>query len=73
MSSTDTRIRAGHRWFRSCEGQPTQLTIQLARKIPLDPERHAEWMKVAVGLYTDNARRYRHGLRRIDPDGKPDE
>jgi carbonic anhydrase/acetyltransferase-like protein (isoleucine patch superfamily) len=44
-----------------------------ARLKPMDPQRQAEWMGLAVGMYTDNAKRYRHGLRRIDREGNPDE
>ena len=44
-----------------------------ARLTPIDPEQQAVWMDVAVRMYTDNAKRYRHGLRRIDQGGNPDE
>ena len=44
-----------------------------ARVKSIDPEKHAEWMKVAVTMYTDNADRYRHSLRRIDPEWNQDE
>jgi carbonic anhydrase/acetyltransferase-like protein (isoleucine patch superfamily) len=44
-----------------------------ARLKPIDPERQAEWIDLAVRLYADNAKRYRHGLRRIDHEGNPDE
>lgn len=37
----------------------------------MDPERQAEWIEFAVREYTDNAKRYRHGLRRIDQEGNP--
>jgi carbonic anhydrase/acetyltransferase-like protein (isoleucine patch superfamily) len=37
-----------------------------ARPKPIDPERQAEWIDLAVRLYVGNAGRYRHGLRRID-------
>ncbi|MBE3076111.1 MAG: gamma carbonic anhydrase family protein [Actinobacteria bacterium] len=37
-----------------------------ARLKPIDPEKHAEWIAVAVRMYADNAKRYREGLRRID-------
>jgi len=37
-----------------------------ARSKPIDPERQAEWIDAAVTLYAENAKRYRHGLRRID-------
>jgi carbonic anhydrase/acetyltransferase-like protein (isoleucine patch superfamily) len=43
-----------------------------ARAKPIDPQKHAEWMDVAVRLYLDNADRYRHVLRRIDQEGNPD-
>ena len=43
-----------------------------ARAKPIDPQKHAEWMDVAVRLYADNAKRYRQGLRRIDQEGNPD-
>jgi carbonic anhydrase/acetyltransferase-like protein (isoleucine patch superfamily) len=43
-----------------------------ARLKPIDPQRQAEWMDLAVGMYTDNAKRYRAGLRRIDQEGNPD-
>ena len=44
-----------------------------ARVRPIDPEKQGEWMDVAVRMYTDNANHYRHGLRRIDQEGNPDE
>ena len=44
-----------------------------ARVKPIDPEKQARWMDVAVGMYTDNAKRYRHGLLRIDQEGNLDE
>jgi len=44
-----------------------------ARVKSIDPEKHAEWMKVAVRMYTDNANRYRHSLRRIDQEWNQDE
>jgi carbonic anhydrase/acetyltransferase-like protein (isoleucine patch superfamily) len=37
-----------------------------ARARPIDPHKQAEWMAVAVRLYVDNAKRYQHGLCRID-------
>jgi len=37
-----------------------------ARSKPIDPDRQAEWIDLAVSLYAENAKRYRHGLRRID-------
>src|SRR5665647_1091564 len=37
-----------------------------ARPKPIDPERQAEWIELAVRLYVGNAGRYRRGLRRID-------
>ena len=37
-----------------------------ARSKPIDPDRQAEWIDIAVSLYAENAKRYRHGLRRID-------
>jgi carbonic anhydrase/acetyltransferase-like protein (isoleucine patch superfamily) len=37
-----------------------------ARAKPIDPQKQAEWMAVAVRLYVDNAKRYQHGLCRID-------
>jgi len=44
-----------------------------ARLGPIDPERQTQWMDVAVRMYTDNAKRYRHGLRRVDQEENPDE
>jgi carbonic anhydrase/acetyltransferase-like protein (isoleucine patch superfamily) len=44
-----------------------------ARAKPIDPQKQAEWMDEAVRLYVDNAKRYRHDLRRIDNQGNPDE
>lgn len=43
------------------------------RPRPMDPERQREWIDFAVGEYTENAKRYRHGLRRIDQEANPDE
>jgi carbonic anhydrase/acetyltransferase-like protein (isoleucine patch superfamily) len=37
-----------------------------ARLQPIDPQRQAEWIDDAVRLYIENAKRHRHGLRRID-------
>jgi len=37
-----------------------------ARSKPIDPDRQAVWIDIAVRLYAENAKRYRHGLRRID-------
>ena len=37
-----------------------------ARSKPIDPDRQAEWINLAVSLYAENAKRYLHGLRRID-------
>jgi len=37
-----------------------------ARSKPIDPDRQAEGIDIAVSLYAENAKRYRHGLRRID-------
>jgi carbonic anhydrase/acetyltransferase-like protein (isoleucine patch superfamily) len=37
-----------------------------ARSKPIDPDRQAEWIDIAVSLYAENAKRYRQGLRRID-------
>jgi hypothetical protein len=39
----------------------------------MDPGQRAEWIDVAVREYTDNAKRYRQGLRRIDPEESLDE
>jgi carbonic anhydrase/acetyltransferase-like protein (isoleucine patch superfamily) len=44
-----------------------------ARAKPIDPQKQAEWMDWAVRLYVENAKRYRHELRRIDQEGNPDE
>jgi carbonic anhydrase/acetyltransferase-like protein (isoleucine patch superfamily) len=44
-----------------------------ARAKPIDPQKQAEWMDWAVRLYVENTKRYRHGLRRIDQEGNPDE
>jgi len=43
------------------------------RPRPMNPEKQAEWIDFAVREYTDNAKRYRHGLRRIDQEENPDE
>ena len=37
-----------------------------ARCKPIDPDRQSEWIDVAVSLYAENAKRYRHGLRMVD-------
>jgi carbonic anhydrase/acetyltransferase-like protein (isoleucine patch superfamily) len=37
-----------------------------ARSEPIDPGRQSEWIELAVSLYAENAKRYLHGLRRID-------
>lgn len=42
-----------------------------ARVRPIDPGKQGEWMDVAVRMYTDNAKHYRHGLRRIDQEENP--
>lgn len=42
-----------------------------ARLKPIDPQKHAEWIAVAVRMYADNAKSYRDGLRRIDQEGNP--
>ena len=42
-----------------------------ARLGPIDPEKHAVWIAVAVRMYTDNAKHYRDGLRRIDQEETP--
>ncbi|MEV7383890.1 gamma carbonic anhydrase family protein [Streptomyces lydicus] len=44
-----------------------------ARPRPMDPEQQAEWIDFAVREYRDNAKRYRHGLRRIEREGHPHE
>ena len=40
-----------------------------ARCKPIDPDTQTEWIDEAVSLYAENAKRYRHGLRRIDQPG----
>jgi carbonic anhydrase/acetyltransferase-like protein (isoleucine patch superfamily) len=40
-----------------------------ARPKPMDPAVQAEWIAFGVNEYTDNAKRYRDGLRRIDQEG----
>jgi hypothetical protein len=35
----------------------------------MDPGEQAQWIDFAVREYTDNAKRYRDGLRRIDQEG----
>src|SRR5674476_1405761 len=37
----------------------------------MGPEKQAQWIDFAVREYTDNAKRYRDGLRRIDQEGTP--
>ena len=44
-----------------------------AQAKPIDPQKQAEWMGWAVRLYVDNAKRYRHDLRRIDQEPNTDE
>jgi carbonic anhydrase/acetyltransferase-like protein (isoleucine patch superfamily) len=44
-----------------------------ARAKPIDPQKQAEWMDEAVRLYVDNAKLYRHDLRRIDNQVNPNE
>ena len=51
---------------------PNHLALGIpARPRPMDPEKQAQWIDFAVREYTDNAKRYRDGLRRIDQEGTP--
>lgn len=56
------------------EVPPNHMALGIpARSKPIDPQRQAEWIDFAVRQYRDNAKRYRHGLRRIDQEGNPDD
>jgi len=49
---------------------PNHLALGIpARPRPMDPGEQAQWIDFAVREYTDNAKRYRDGLRRIDQEG----
>jgi len=51
---------------------PNHLALGIpARPRPMDPGEQAQWIDFAVREYTDNAKRYRDGLRRIDQEGTP--